>query len=84
MKTILIALTLSLSFSTAFAQSANSLLQLAADKSPTTNSLKAPSSKPAKKISNGGCCGAVNGHCIAICGKPGGCTGNGDCKTNPN
>ena len=37
------------------------------------------SSRPAARIKHGGCCGAVNGVCIAICGLPGGCTGNADC-----
>jgi len=46
--------------------------------------IKAPSGGPARSIPNGGCCAKVHNHCVTICGKAGGCTGVGDCKTNPN
>ena len=45
---------------------------------------KAPAGGQSRSIPNGGCCAKVNNHCVTICGKAGGCTGSGDCKTNPN
>jgi len=37
-----------------------------------------------KSIPKGGCCQHVLNACATICNRVGGCTGNGDCATNPN
>jgi len=37
-----------------------------------------------KSIPKGGCCQHVLNACATICNRAGGCTGNGDCATNPN
>lgn len=37
-----------------------------------------------KSIPKGGCCQHVLNACATICNRAGGCTGNGDCSTNPN
>lgn len=37
-----------------------------------------------KLIPKGGCCQMVLNACATICNRSGGCTGNGDCSTNPN
>jgi hypothetical protein len=93
MKTILIAV-LALGFGVAAAlaetQGASSA-QLAGQSSTTKpNSqpdLKLKAKKPSggqSRIVKGGCCAKVNNQCVTICGKAGGCTGVGDCITNPN
>jgi hypothetical protein len=48
--------------------------------------LKLKAKKPSggqSRIVKGGCCAKVNNQCVTICGKAGGCTGVGDCITNP-
>lgn len=90
MKTILIAV-LALGFGIAAAlaetQGANGA-QLAGQSSTTSQpDLKLKAKKPSggqSRIVKGGCCAKVNNQCVTICGKAGGCTGVGDCITNPN
>ena len=94
MKTILIALlALGFGITSALAETQNlGSAQLAGQSStykPNSpqgpkQKIKAPSSGPARSISKGGCCAKVNNQCVTICGKAGGCTGSGDCITNPN
>ena len=85
MKTILIALfALGFGITSALAET-----QLAGQSSTSGQQspqlkAKAPSGGQSKSIPKGGCCAKVNNHCVTICGKAGGCTGSGDCKTNPN
>jgi hypothetical protein len=88
MKSLILALALSFSISPAFADHTPRHAGQMVKQNPTqqTMQLKAPGggSGPARRVSNGGCCAKVNNQCVTICNKPGGCTGVGDCITNPN
>jgi hypothetical protein len=88
MKTALIALfALGFGVTSALAEtqlaSQSSLYQPVGQQAPKLKA-KGPSGGQSRSIPKGGCCAKVNNHCVTICGKPGGCTGSGDCKTNPN
>ena len=92
MKTMIVALILAIfSISSAFAQTPYQRveLQLVAETikkpaKPRAQTLKAPGGGPVRMIPKGGCCAKVHNHCVTICNKSGGCTGSGDCITNPN